>query len=440
MGGAVSNTSSARNEDELFAFCIAKAEYERLNYRQRALQDDEDDSPFLRLPPNMTDELIQSRLINVFNMAKQEYHLKFPDECRNPLVILHRYTSMKDDEKESFHNNFIEAVLLREEARSKAAAKNASSAATDYSKSFGGTAEDTKKEKDAAALMRGEGNEGSGGNDADSHSDLLAPPKIDKSSEFFEWEMAFLRKNGVWKRFLGSIGCYLYINVLSKEVLSIRPSAYDEALDPQPTDSANNASEGGDPELLKRINDPANGLKRVKVEDLLAEVERIVSEEKKTPLIIDTSKEQISRTFFSYKGHLEDVSPLSIPFAKSALKRGDLMERCRKTLVRALKTGQTFALYLGEVSIEHADFKKKLCNKTVFPLDTFTNAGLKLLMPESEPRFKAIFREEDMESGQCISREGFKVVVITSLNPYDYEALLSDCIPLGYCLPIYLDA
>ena len=39
------------------------------------------------------------------------------------------------------------------------------------------------------------------------------------------------------------------------------------------------------------------------------------------------------------------------------------MERCRKKLVAALKTGGTFALYLGGVTIEHADFKTKLCKK-----------------------------------------------------------------------------
>ena len=59
----------------------------------------------------------------------------------------------------------------------------------------------------------------------------------------------------------------------------------------------------------------------------------------------------------------QDVSCLSIPFGKSGLKREDVMERCRKKLVAALKTGGTFVLYLGGVTIEHADFKTKLCKK-----------------------------------------------------------------------------
>ena len=45
------------------------------------------------------------------------------------------------------------------------------------------------------------------------------------------------------------------------------------------------------------------------------------------------------------------------------MKREDVMERCRKKLVAALKTGGTFVLYLGSLTIEHADFKTKLCKK-----------------------------------------------------------------------------
>lgn len=59
----------------------------------------------------------------------------------------------------------------------------------------------------------------------------------------------------------------------------------------------------------------------------------------------------------------QDVSPLTVPFGKSGVKKEHVMERCRAKLVAALKTGGTFALYLGDVRIEHADFKNKLCKK-----------------------------------------------------------------------------
>lgn len=39
----------------------------------------------------------------------------------------------------------------------------------------------------------------------------------------------------------------------------------------------------------------------------------------------------------------------------------------------------------------------------------------------------------------CYSRDGFRAVVISTLDPYEYEAALADCIPLGYMQPIYVN-
>ena len=114
------------------------------------------------------------------------------------------------------------------------------------------------------------------------------------------------------------------------------------------------------------------------------------------------------------------------------------MESCRRSLVGAIKSGCTFALYLGAVTIEHADFKKKLCTKNVFPSETFQQAGLKLKSPDYDPKYKAIFREEDLEQGEAVCRDGFRCIVISSHTPFDYEKKLEDSIPLGYLFPIYI--
>lgn len=68
----------------------------------------------------------------------------------------------------------------------------------------------------------------------------------------------------------------------------------------------------------------------------------------------------------------------------------------------------------------------------------FVNAGRKLLEPDYDPKYKLIYREEDLEAGQPIVRDGFHAAVITSLSPYEYEKKLEDCIPLGYMHPIYI--
>ena len=36
-------------------------------------------------------------------------------------------------------------------------------------------------------------------------------------------------------------------------------------------------------------------------------------------------------------------------------------------------------------------------------------------------------------------RDGFRVVIISTLDPYEYEAALAECIPLGYMQPIYVN-
>ena len=184
--------------------------------------------------------------------------------------------------------------------------------------------------------------------------------------------------------------------------------------------------------------DPANGLPKVDPADIPLTVHTTITELKKTPLLLDCSTEQVARTFYQYKGICEDVSGLVVPFGKSGVKRQDVVERLRKSLVSAMKTGTIFAMYLGEVNIAHADFKTKLCTKDSFPAETFQLGGLKLLQPDYEPRYKKLYREEDLENGQAIVREGFQVVVISSLSAHDYQAKLADCIPLGYMHPLYV--
>ena len=174
---------------------------------------------------------------------------------------------------------------------------------------------------------------------------------------------------------------------------------------------------------------------------LPAMLDDLIDVQGKTPLILDTSVEQKVRLFMEYKHRLQDVSALTVPFGKSGLKRADVLESCRRTLVGAMKSGTTFALYLGDCNIEHADFKKKLCKKTVFPADVFTDAGRRLLGngPEGEPRYKAIFREEDLDSGQaCVKGDTFRAVVISSLRPAEWYEKLQDCLPTGYMAPVYV--
>ena len=48
--------------------------------------------------------------------------------------------------------------------------------------------------------------------------------------------------------------------------------------------------------------DPSNGLPTVEVSDIPVRMHSIIVDMQKTPLILDTTKEQVARTFYAYKG------------------------------------------------------------------------------------------------------------------------------------------
>jgi hypothetical protein len=50
---------------------------------------------------------------------------------------------------------------------------------------------------------------------------------------------------------------------------------------------------------------PSHGLPYCSLADLPAELDRIISETKKTPLILDPSAEQQAASFFNYKARME---------------------------------------------------------------------------------------------------------------------------------------
>lgn len=340
MGAAAGVMASPRGgtskEKELFAFQVLH--YDR---QKGALS--------IKLDPENPNQLPEKELFNridqVWHAAVKEADVPYI-ECLNPAVIMYKHSLLTEQEVNDINEQILKDIIARDKDLYKA--NHHSKANTDYSQSFGGTADDTKNEREAAEILRG-------GDTTETEavktylSPYVTPPTILHQSE-----RQALRNHGKWLRFLSANGCYMYFNTMSHELHSIRPEEFvDEA------DVPHHAHADAPPV------DPANGLPVVSVADLPAEVERIVLELKKTPLLIDTSPNQVARTFYSYKACLEDVSQMTIPFGKSGVKKEDVMERCRKRLVGAMKSGSPFVLYLGAVTIEHADLKGKLCKKVI---------------------------------------------------------------------------
>ncbi len=96
-------------------------------------------------------------------------------------------------------------------------------------------------------------------------------------------------------------------------------------------------------------------------------------------------------------------------------------------------------LYLGQCTESDANWKAKMCKKDIFPSEFFINSGKKLLDSNGiTERYKLLFREEDLEHGEAIARDGFQTLVISSLSPFEYEEKLAESLPLGYLYPIYV--
>jgi len=457
MGAASSVTGPPKPLQQL-AFGIAVREFERI--KARALEEQKDKLEDYERLPKLDDSLLSRRLLDVYKAALAELELDLT-ECKNPCVISFRMAALSPDDKKAYMNSVVLSILDRETASYKP------TVVADYSKSFSGSAADTKAEKEAAALMKGEGGpekaEVDDSVDPPDCNPYLRRPRVAKAAkDATESELAACQALsvhdkhiltalcGMYLKFLGPSGCFMYIHSATKDVVSLRPTSYDEEDD----------IGGGIALANERIASEAGGGKAVKVDeaaavkeeipddvrvctlqDLPQTIDEIIDVQRKTPLILDISTEQKVRVFMEYKHRSIDVSALTVPFAKSGLKRAEVLENCRKTLVGALKSGSMFCLYLGDCHIEHADFKKKLCKKDCFPIDVFQEGGKKLFKndPDGKPRFQAIYKEADLDSGKAMAREEtFRACVVSSIHPKEWYDKLQDCLPTGYLVPVYV--
>ncbi len=342
MGGAIASANHGLTPDqESYAFKVFHFDMQNgtLAEEQSLSKHDTEASSNHQA---LSDADLHDWVVDIFQNAVVEKDIPIL-ECKHPAVIRYKYSLLSDEEKKEFNDAVLAAAVGKDKKTHKAQNKKPA----DYSKSFGGTEADTKNEQEAAAILRGE----SGGSGAAATNEeafaALNPPNMPHPAQHNA-----LRKAGKWMKFLSLSGCYLYLHPLTRDMVAIRPEDYEE-----------DAGGGNNGQGVVEEKDPANGLPKVFASDLPQEVDRIVKELKKTPLIIDTTENQVARIFYSFKGYLEDASCLSVPFGKSGIKKEDIMERCRKRLVGALKHGSIFVLYLGGVTIEHADIKGKLCKK-----------------------------------------------------------------------------
>jgi len=150
----------------------------------------------------------------------------------------------------------------------------------------------------------------------------------------------------------------------------------------------------------------------------------------KTPLIIDPSEDHRVDTFFNY-GKMDSVvlNGKKMIVEKTQQKRpvADILEEARQQIVLCMKKGKMlvvscengapdFASTFNDVS---AGLDKE--NTASFPTIVFEGGGSAIREP---PWPQQLFREEDLESGLALPRDGFCVAVTTRFKPENFEQFL----------------
>lgn len=263
MGSANVKSCSEDYQLDLYAFRVVKYIYE--------------------LDEISASDFLANEYYQIFNSARLEMKLPIED-CKCVGVTICKYKTLDVLQIHNFHQSVSSAA----ENRDKNQTNKKSNKSQDYTMLFSGSESDSKNEKEAAEILRGSNGDNDVGEDENVNSFLRKP----LYNSIFTLQM--LRKCGKWIKFMGGSGCYMYIHVLTKEVLSIKPDDFIEEEEPNLEMQTENVA-----------IDPSNGLVKVSMQGLPAMIDKIINEYRKTPLVIDTSTEQLVRTFYSYKAMLE---------------------------------------------------------------------------------------------------------------------------------------
>ncbi|CAM9345209.1 unnamed protein product [Ectocarpus sp. 12 AP-2014] len=218
---------------------------------------------------------------------------------------VHQLLALSVDEKLELGKAVLQAVLQKEDGL-----RVKMESAGDYDRSFGGTKQDTQAnneslsyhapaeqvENEYASLVRGD----HGAEPTEHTFPILRTVECNNQEDLVK-----LRSAGSWLRYLGAKGCYLWIHSLTREVTALRPPDYVDENSLAEAREEENVT-GGYPTC------PLSGLPEL--------IEKIVDQDKRTPLLIDNSEEGKVTAYLSYKAVLVDVSVLAIGYQKSGTK------------------------------------------------------------------------------------------------------------------------
>ncbi|KAK3239710.1 hypothetical protein CYMTET_50380 [Cymbomonas tetramitiformis] len=296
-----------------------------------------------------------------------------------------------------------------------------SDVASDYSKSFAGTAADTALERGIAQLMRG------GIQDAEqlAFPVMACPCQLPGDTEHTK------ECTGKWLRALNrQSGCYLYVHTNTNVVTSKRPCGFYD-----PEEERRNA-------LLLAVGEYPS-FTSCFLENLDDVVRDVIAEHGKTPLLLTGSEEVFAETLEwlkqpvgafckqkkpLFRGYLVDTRPMALGASRTGVKLEDSAKAAKAKLCRALRVG---GLCVVEVADQPPHFAERICKRfyNMFPVQVF------------DPKAKGW--RKDLLGFDPPSGDGpeFRLAVLSSSGPSNYERELKDPLfpePWGRLHPVHV--
>mgnify|MGYP001229186017 CR=1 FL=1 len=339
-----------------------------------------------------------------------------------------RLLCLSKDDLETHHQAVLTAVAKRENERKKIMIEEEKRG--DYSKSFSGTADDTKNEAEAASLLK-VGGPGAGEEDSSDDSTgeyaILRPFKRNVPTS----ALAALEEKGKWMKYLNMNGCFGYVHGLTLEARGNRPDSF---VDPSEKEKAD-----AEAEAAKKKKEEVRTIAPKEIKEVLDEVEEMRG--KTLLLLTDGEHDEALRTFFTMHGVVCDLSALGQSLSeqrKKGTKVKQVLEECRKSIVQALQRGATLAIFIGDIDGDDMPILEKLCQKPLggpkkFPSQLFENKGKGLFDKHGGSKLKLnlLFSDDETDAaGGCMFSVKFQTCIISSSGKKSYKRQLKSCFPL----------
>ena len=339
--------------------------------------------------------------------------------ANNDARITHLLLLNNEEELQHHHDTVLTAMTRRENERKKE--KLEAEKRGDYSNCFSGTAEDTKNEAEAAALLKGgveEDNEDTAGEYV-----ILKPLSYNNVSDN---ALAVLESKGKWMKYLNMNDCYGYVHGLTLEVRGNRPETYEDQEEATQMEQA---------KLAQQKKDELRTIEPRDVKEMIDEVEEIKG--KTLLLLTDGEHDETLRTYFTMHGVICDLAELGLSVGeqrKQGIRVKNVLNQCRLSCIAALKNGKTMGIFIGDIDGNDLPIVDKLCVKplggpSIFPAQLFQNKGKGLFdkLGGTKLKLNRLFKKED---GGPMFKLKFQTVVISSAGKSTYKRQLKACFPL----------